>query len=208
MVSRTKVSADDMASPMERRYQHLRRPLVLAVLAVSVIALGIGLGLGLGLKRMPALPATEGQPPASIWQPQVGGSWQIVLESAIRFDDYQKPSVIPDVEIFDIDLYDNEDSCFDALHKLGKKAICYFNAGAYESWRPDSDQFLREDLGKELDGWPGELWLDLRSESVRKIMAERIRLASMKACDAVDPDNVDGYVGSVHLLAWPKLTRA
>ena len=77
---------------------------------------------------------------------------------------------------------------------MGKKVICYFSAGSYEDWRPDASEFKKEDLGRDLDGWPGEKWLDLDSENVRRVMKGRVELAKEKGCDGVDPDNVDGYV--------------
>jgi hypothetical protein len=77
---------------------------------------------------------------------------------------------------------------------LGKKVICYFSAGSYESWRSDAKDFSNGDLGNNLDDWPGEKWLKLSSENVRGIMKKRVALAREKRCDAVDPDNVDGYV--------------
>jgi hypothetical protein len=108
-------------------------------------------------------------------------------------------SIAPDVEIFDIDLFGNPKSTIDTLHKLGKKAICYFSAGSYEPNRPDSGDFTDGDKGKGLDGWPEEHWLDLRSENVRTIMGKRIELAASKGCDAIDPDNIDAYVSRLHL---------
>jgi hypothetical protein len=35
--------------------------------------------------------------------------------------------------------------------------------------------------------------LDIRNSQVRSIMQKRLDLAASKGCDAVDPDNVDGY---------------
>ena len=51
---------------------------------------------------------------------------------------------------------------------------------------------IRELHSKE-DGWPGEWWLNTKSANVRKIMVARMDLAKSKGCDAVDPDNVDGF---------------
>jgi hypothetical protein len=45
-----------------------------------------------------------------------------------------------------------------------------------------------------MDGWPKEKWVDIRSVHVRTIMSKRIELAAQKGFDAIDPDNVDGYV--------------
>lgn len=65
--------------------------------------------------------------------------------------------------------------------------------GSYEAYRPDSDEFQSSDMGRELDGWPGEVWINVSSPSVRSIMTKRMDLAAEKGCDAVDPDNMDAY---------------
>ncbi|RKK92473.1 hypothetical protein BFJ68_g15884 [Fusarium oxysporum] len=126
-----------------------------------------------------------------IWQPKVGESWQIVLLDPIAIDDGGK--VEPNVAIYDVDLFDNDADTFKALHKAGKKVICYFSAGTYENWRDDKDQFEEAHLGKELEGWSGERWVDVRNRKVRDIMKKRIEYAAKKGCDAIDPDNVDGF---------------
>jgi hypothetical protein len=48
-------------------------------------------------------------------------------------------------------------------------------------------------LGNNLSGWPGERWLDVRNAEVLNIMARRMDLAKSKGCDALEPDNVDGF---------------
>ncbi|KAH8646889.1 endo alpha-1,4 polygalactosaminidase precursor [Xylariales sp. PMI_506] len=133
----------------------------------------------------------------SVWQPAVGTTWQIILSGTLNIDT-SSPSVTPDVAVYDIDLFGNTNEGEDAskiaaLHQLGKKVICYFSAGSYEPGRPDSSLFTSADKGNELDGWPGEYWLNLNSNNVRDIMAARIKTASDMGCDAIDPDNVDGY---------------
>ena len=77
---------------------------------------------------------------------------------------------------------------------LGKKVICYFNAGAWEEYRPDAGMFPPQVIGKPYIGWPGEKWLDVSSYlQFSEIMQARLDLAVDKGCDGVDPDNVDGY---------------
>jgi hypothetical protein len=95
--------------------------------------------------------------------------------------------------VYDIDLFDTSASTITALRAAGRKVICYFSAGSYEDWRSDAKQFPAAALGNPLDGWPGENWLDTRSAAVRTLMAARMDMAVKKGCDAVDPDNVDGY---------------
>lgn len=188
-----------------------RRTLILISLAILVIALGLGLGLGLGITRMQNNGSNSGSqnstiptvnPPVngSFWQPNGNSSWQIVLENPIDLSS-SATSISPNVDVFDIDLFTNPETVLQTLHQLGKKVICYFSAGSYEPNRPDSSQFHSSDMGSGVSGWPGERWLNLSSANVRSIMAARIQLASQKGCDAIDPDNLDGYVSK--FLLYP-----
>jgi hypothetical protein len=52
---------------------------------------------------------------------------------------------------------------------MGLKPICYISAGSAENWRPDFQRFPKASLGKSLDGWPGEFWLDIRRADVSAI---------------------------------------
>jgi hypothetical protein len=182
-----------------------RAKLFIVAGAIGSVIIVLGLGLGIGLKRSqnagssdhPTSTASSTPSPGAttgtFWQPAVKSTWQIALIHPLEINPSAK-STTPDVEIFDIDLFDNPKETFDTLHNIGKKAICYFSAGSYEPNRPDSKNFKPSDKGNELDGWPGERWLDLKSQNVRKIMRKRIELAASKGCDAIDPDNIDAYV--------------
>ncbi len=121
------------------------------------------------------------RPPLSVsWQWQLGGT----INTAY------------DVELYDIDLFNTKPVTIQSLQAVGKKVICYFSAGSYESFREDKDQFKPEDLGNTLDGWEDEKWLDIRSPNVRSIMQARLALAHQKGCDGVEPDNMDGYTNN------------
>jgi endo-alpha-1,4-polygalactosaminidase (GH114 family) len=121
----------------------------------------------------------------AIWQPPPGTSWQWQLTGTI--------DTSFEVAMYDIDLFDAPDAKIAQLHAAGRIVICYFSAGSYENWRPDANQFPAAALGNELDGWPGERWLDTRSAAVRNIMKARLDLAAQRGCDGIEPDNVDGY---------------
>ncbi|PYH87069.1 hypothetical protein BO82DRAFT_241731, partial [Aspergillus uvarum CBS 121591] len=124
----------------------------------------------------------------TLWQPQVGTTWQIILTDPLD------PSTIDSTtEVYDIDLWINDAATIADLHAQHRKVICYFSAGSYEAYRPDKDAFPAAALGNILDGWPDEKWLDIRSADVRSALAARLDLAVQKGCDGVDPDNVDGY---------------
>jgi hypothetical protein len=173
-----------------------RRIVLISTVVLLVISIALGLGLGLGLTlggdddndETPSPPAAYPNTTTS-WTLRVNAPWQIILS--------HPPDASADlshVEIIDLDLFDTPQSTIDALHRSGKKVLCYFSAGSYEEWRSDAEDFRKEDLGDLLQGWEGEQWLQLGSKNVRGIMAKRIELAAEKACDGVDPDNVDGYV--------------
>lgn len=110
--------------------------------------------------------------------------------------------------VYDIDLWDNPKKTVDGLHAKGKRVICYFSAGTWESWRPDADQFPDNVLGRKLGKWSQgpnvERWLDIRSDKVRAIMGARLDQAREKGCDAVDPDNVDVHANRNGLSLRPE----
>lgn len=184
-----------------------KKLVVAGIILIILIPLSVGLGVGLSRSKGGSNDDTDNDENnddssgdnsgnnsnrTSLWQPEVGASWQIILLKPIEVKNDTK--IEPDVEIFDLDLYDNDASTFAALQTLGKKVICYFSAGSYEDWRDDKGDFHKVDLGKPLDGWPGERWLNVSSPNVRSIMKRRIEMAAKKGCDAIDPDNVDGFV--------------
>lgn len=202
---------DAVEKPAKRSWSLRKKLLLILLAAIVIIGLAVGLGVGLtrgggddndggdddagddgddGQSNVP----DEGPQRDSAWKPRVNDSWQIVLRYPV--DMSSEEDISPDVAVYDLDLYDNDIETFRMLQDAGKKVICYFSAGSWEDWRDDKDDFDDDDLGKELDGWPDERWIDVSSSSVRDIMKKRIQLAWRKGCDAIDPDNVDGFVSS------------
>ncbi|MDP8222776.1 MAG: endo alpha-1,4 polygalactosaminidase [Candidatus Lernaella stagnicola] len=122
------------------------------------------------------------------WSPPVGTTWQWQLLGPID-DSF-------DVDVYDIDLFDVEVATIAGLQADGRTVICYFSAGSWENWREDADEFPAQVKGETLEGWPDERWLDIRNHAVRNVMEKRLDLAAAKGCDAVEPDNVDGYTNA------------
>ncbi|MFI6598501.1 endo alpha-1,4 polygalactosaminidase [Nonomuraea sp. NPDC050536] len=125
------------------------------------------------------------------WKPALNTSWQWQLSS-------QPSKPFPDVQMYDIDGFAAKDGAIvKALKadKPGRKVVCYISAGSFEDWRPDAGQFPQSVLGKDLDGWPGEKWLDIRQYTGKlgDIMKARLDMCKAAGFDAVEPDNVDGY---------------
>ncbi len=122
---------------------------------------------------------------AAWYRPAIETSWEIQLTGPLN-------TSYP-AQLYDVDLFDTPPETIASLKERGVRVVCYFSAGSYEEWRSDAGLFPSSVLGEALAGWPGERWLDIRSETVRSIMAARMDLAAQKGCDGIDPDNVDGY---------------
>jgi hypothetical protein len=126
----------------------------------------------------PALAAHWTPPPDATWQIQFSGRIDLTVSAAV----------------FDLDAFDTSRRTVRKLHNTGRHAVCYINAGAWEEWRPDADRFPVGVLGNDLDGWPGERWLDIRRTDVlAPILTDRIAMCAAKGFDGVEFDNVNGY---------------
>ncbi|WP_214317437.1 endo alpha-1,4 polygalactosaminidase [Nonomuraea sediminis] len=164
------------------------RPPVLAatVLAATALVSTALVSTPAQARALPAPAACDG-----CWKPALNTSWQWQLSSLPG-----KP--FPDVQMYDIDGFAAKDGAIvKALKadKPGRKVVCYISAGSFEDWRPDAGQFPSSVLGKPLDGWPGEKWLDIRQYTGKlgDIMKARLDMCKAAGFDAVEPDNVDGY---------------
>ncbi len=120
------------------------------------------------------------------WQPTGKLSWQIQFAGTLNTN--------VNAQVYDIDLFDTDQTTIQQLQNQGKKVICYMSAGSSENWRPDFNRFPSSVKGRNLSGWAGEKWLDIRRlDILMPIMSDRMALAKQKGCDAIDADNVDGY---------------
>jgi hypothetical protein len=121
------------------------------------------------------------------WQPAVDTTWQWQLIELPIDQSF-------DVDMYDIEMFDNDASVVDALHAQGRKVVCYISVGSWEDWRPDKDQFPASVIGKDYGGWPGEKWLDIRQiDLLAPIMRARLDECKAKGFDGIEPDNIDGY---------------
>jgi hypothetical protein len=132
-------------------------------------------------------PAAATDMPGAAWRPQSDLSWQIQY-AGLPIDQ----SV--NVQVYDIDLFTTDADVIAALRARGRNVVCYFSAGSYEPYRPDSDQFPAAVRGKPIEGFDDEQWLDIRQlDLLGPIMGARLDRARQQGCDGVDPDNVDGF---------------
>jgi len=142
--------------------------------------------------QRPASSQSGTRPPAAAfgddtaWRPALNTTWQWQLSPPL--------DVSIDVDMYDIDLFDNEASVVAGLHAQGRKVVCYISVGSWEDWRPDKEKFPDEVIGNNYDGWPGEKWLDIRQiELLAPIMQARMDMCQAKGFDGIEPDNIDGY---------------
>lgn len=96
--------------------------------------------------------------------------------------------------VYEVDGFETSKRTVAKLHRLGRKVICYLDIGAWESYRPDKDEFPKRVLGKRYEGYPDERWLDIREiRALAPVLRDRFRMCARKGFDAVEPDNVAGY---------------
>lgn len=120
------------------------------------------------------------------WRPRPGVTWQWQLDG--RLDTTIR------AEVYDIDGFETSSTLVRKLHRLGRRVICYIDAGAYESYRPDAHLFPELVLGKANPQWPGERWLDIRRlDILGPIMVARLTMCARKGFDGVELDEIDGY---------------
>jgi hypothetical protein len=121
--------------------------------------------------------------------------WQLVVPV--------KENPDPTINIYEIDMFENENSgAVQMLHAKGYKVICYLDVGSWENWRDDAADFPRSILGATYSEFPDERWLDIRDVNPEKsktgmklagILGKRLDRAQRMGCDAIEPDNIDGY---------------
>lgn len=103
-------------------------------------------------------------------------------------------AVLPPPAVLDIDGQMNTAATVATLHGRGQRVICYFDAGVYESYRPDAYKFPASVIGAKDGSWAGSYWLDIRQQStLLPIMGARMDDCVSKGFDMIEPDEIDGW---------------
>jgi len=164
---------------------------------VVLALLGLTVPDAAGAAKVPSLPAGV----AWQYQLQADAGAKFAASGGINVGVCGQPvlgGACQRARVFSIDLYDPSGSTPNAagvraIRRAGGVAICYVDAGTWESWRPDAGAFPTSFLGRS-NGWPGERWLDIRRpKALLSIMARRVALCQRAGFQAVDFDNVDAY---------------
>lgn len=123
---------------------------------------------------------------AALWTPAPGATVQVQLSGRV--------DTTVDAQVFYVDGDETSRSTVAALHAKGARVVCYLSAGSWEDYRRDARTYPRRVLGRRLDGWPRERWVDIRRRGVLlRIIGRRLDRCARKGFDAADFDNVDGY---------------
>jgi hypothetical protein len=164
-------------------------PTIQATYTVYLDVYSSGIHIGSYVGTDPVIIVTS-PPPSGLWLPTPAAPihWQWQLSDPLN----AATDLIPGVTVYDIDMFDNDASVVAYLHSLGFVVIAYVEAGDWASQRPDASEFPASVLGNNISGW-NERWLDIRSPTVRQIIAARFDLAQSKGFDAIEPDCIDGY---------------
>jgi len=180
---------------------------------VGVVAALLTIPAPAGAATVPAPVACDTHQGAC-WHPALNARWQYQLQGVAQYASTGGINVgisgVPFTggaavhpTVFDIDLFTDQaisgnnttldTAAVNAIHAAGGKAICYVDAGTWENWRADANQFPASVQGAK-NGWPGERWLDIRQTSILlPIMEARVQKCRTAGFDGVEWDNVDGY---------------
>jgi hypothetical protein len=143
--------------------------------------------LAVGASPAGALP--DPAPCEDCWTPELRTSWQWQLSGRV--------DTSVDAQMYDVDAFDVPRAVVRSLQRRGRAVVCYVSAGSWERWRPDADRFPERVLGRDLDGWPGERWLDVRRIGLlAPIMRARMDRCVRKGFDGIEFDNVEGYANA------------
>lgn len=169
---------------------------VIPLLAV-VLVLAIATGVHFTGKHREQDRDLSGNPPHTLWSPDPGSQWQWQLAGT--------PVIEPSIHIYGMDGQGTPKGVVQEFGQQGKRTICYISAGTLETWRPDAHRFPHDVVGEPVVGWDDEYWLDIREVDVlSSLMARRMDDCARKGFDAVEADNVDGYVHDTGFLLDPQ----
>ena len=149
---------------------------------------------------------TEPNPSNAMWRPAADKpiSFHWVLGGTIDTNDPVQMGLrdfsgatLPAPDVYDIDGEYNTAATVSYLHSIGKKVICYFDAGVYETYRSDAAKFQAlspQIWGNADQGWDGSFWLDIRRvNELEPIIRSRIQMCKDKGFDSIEPDEITNW---------------
>jgi hypothetical protein len=161
--------------------------------AISAVALALAVLPG-------CAGASDGKAAAGRWRPAPRtAAWQWQLQGKLDLG--------VSAAVYDVDGFDTTAAQVSALHRRGRRVVCYLDVGSWESFRLDAARFPRSVIGRRYEGFPNERWLDVsRFRLFAKPLEQRMSMCARKGFDAVEPDNVTGWEPENH--TGFRITRA
>lgn len=133
------------------------------------------------------------------WKPLAtkpgGWAWQWQLTGTVNetvLDSSTNPN-----KMYDIDMFNASTALISRLKAKGIYVVCYVESGDWASGRPDAGDFPTSILGRALNGFPDEKFININAldspagptgKTLRQIMTARLDLAQSKGCDGIEPD--------------------
>ena len=163
------------------------KPLMAALVVFAVI----------GPASAPAIESSRPTPTGAteIWAPEPGLTLQWQLQGNL--------DTSIDVDVYNIDMFDNSAATVEELHNDGRKVICYISGGllgAVETRRRRLSE-IRARAKNSTVGRGSDGWTSASIDKLRPIMNERMDKCAAKGFDGIEFDNVDGYTNRTRLPA-------
>lgn len=122
-----------------------------------------------------------------------GTSWQIQINGE-TIDETVLDEVRNARKMIDVDMEATDPATIARMKAKGVYVVCYMEAGAWEDYRPDAGAYPASVLGKRMNGFARERWVDIRRiDILLPILAARMDKAKAKGCEGIDPDLDDSY---------------
>eukprot|EP00834_Sanchytrium_tribonematis_P003650 NODE_148_length_15570_cov_0.950100.p8 type:complete len:263 gc:universal NODE_148_length_15570_cov_0.950100:3178-3966(+) len=118
------------------------------------------------------------------WQPFPKTSFQIQTSGQIKTD-------VP-AKVFILDGMTTNAATVKSLHDAGKKVVCKVSIGTVVKGSDDA-AILSDYLGAEVPNHPEQLYVDIRSPTVMKVIESRFDILVSNNCDAADITYADNW---------------
>jgi hypothetical protein len=131
--------------------------------------------------------------PGTTWQWQISGTLNKTILDGVNNTK----------KMFDIDMENASAADVSALKAKGIVVVCYLETGSWENYRSDAGSFPASILGKTMNGYPDEKYLDIRSQTTKDLIVKRLDVAKSKGCDGIEPDIDDAYFEGSGATGFP-----
>jgi hypothetical protein len=125
-----------------------------------------------------------------------GWAWQWQIDGNAINENVLDASTNPN-KMYDIDPATSNAATISRLKAKGIYVVCYVETGDYDKVRADAGDFAPSILGKALQGFPNEKYINITQldgaagptgKTLRQIMTARFQAAKNEGCEGIEPD--------------------